>query len=1146
MAEESSKEVPSNETRIKIDNKKLMDQFWSLVSLDEGVRIESIKNILEELNNTNNKKEIEYTVQRLVKGLSSGRKAARQGYATALTHVLLCFDQINLAEVFEMMEKFNSVKSSFKGQEERDAYFGQLFGVLCLNQVINKKKFDSFNDISKKIMEKLCYLMKKKSYLREVVANSICDILNHTEFQFFESNYKPLLKSSLMSGWKSCTVEDVMITLKVKSLYQDSLPDTYFSEHWNKSTLLHTKNLEPLSQVLRESTEISHPRVHLIWDVILDHFLAVDISKFQKFWKIIVEDGLMASTHERKFLAISLLLKVSPKLTIEQVPVVFCEPIIRCLINSRYSNENYLFKAVRDVLQKLQVQIMKNPNEEVIPCIIKALVSKGHFLFDSMTQTKTIEELACKIKTNVAVYTLWLQELFVRGTLDDQQQDNVNPKNIVMCRAFVVYQMLLLVRSNKSLEDDVVLSIATFLFLHGHFTIIKKCKHELHLKVVPKHSVDEFTQGMCKHRFTSVLVELNNHYHQQLTSSKDVFGGVAKDGEFFVTKIISYAKKLLDLQKYVVLSKAWLPKTYETFSNSIELINIVNGEKGEKDNAMKAKSTEMLFAHSTLQLFSDHEEAVDTLMDLHSCYKKSQIKKKKNAKAPHWTEVLTEILLGFLAQSSYLMRQVVDAVFPTIVPYITQEAFNILVDAVKSKPNQASDMLEGGKENEKDEENEHDDEEVDDEKKSEEKEDDNEKNGDDVEDSENSDSENDDENIEIDEKLRADVKTALGDFAVNDEVNGYDEEEDIDMDTCDPKLLDCMDQALAAVFRSRKQKEVEKKEKKELKKSVIHFKLRVLDLIEIFIKKQAKDPKVLDLVEPLLELIRVSQSHTDEQYLFERTLGIFKNKLCSLHEYPLHSSLDIKSIHDRIERLVVAAKSASSALFVTYVTYAVVYLIRVLRGNSDIKEPSPIITRSQRKKKGNKEEKIQQTGVVDEERLVKCLNDAMAEFMTKRSSHLQPVLFVEVIQRFPEIGWKFTENLFQFLYKGCNNFRKVKACEMLKMIFSKKVFDMENHLLNIRNDGLEIFTKIFNESQGDSCTLKAKQFQDLLRLADLFIKLLAKHPKVKAQLDLKDLQQSLNVVLESPIAKRSNSLTAYCNVFLKSLKNISSSIESNA
>lgn len=65
------------------------------------------------------------------------------------------------------------------------------------------------------------------------------------------------------------------------------------------------------------------------------------------------------------------------------------------------------------------------------------------------------------------------------------------------------------------------------------------------------------------------------------------------------------------------------------------------------------------------------------------------------------------------------------------------------------------------------------------------------------------------------------------------------------MDTCDPKLLKAMDQQLAAIFLAKKLKQQEKKKQKDIKQSLIHFRLRVLDLVEIFIKKQPKNPKIL-------------------------------------------------------------------------------------------------------------------------------------------------------------------------------------------------------------------------------------------------------------------------------------------------------------
>ena len=50
---------------------------------------------------------------------------------------------------------------------------------------------------------------------------------------------------------------------------------------------------------------------------------------------------------------------------------------------------------------------------------------------------------------------------------------------------------------------------------------------------------------------------------------------------------------------------------------------------------------------------------------------------------PHWSEVLTEILLSFLAQSSHMMRQIVNMVFTIILPHITPTAFQVIAEVRK-------------------------------------------------------------------------------------------------------------------------------------------------------------------------------------------------------------------------------------------------------------------------------------------------------------------------------------------------------------------------------------------------------------------------------------------------------------------------------
>ena len=68
------------------------------------------------------------------------------------------------------------------------------------------------------------------------------------------------------------------------------------------------------------------------------------------------------------------------------------------------------------------------------------------------------------------------------------------------------------------------------------------------------------------------------------------------------------------------------------------------------------------------------------------------------------------------------------------------------------------------------------------------------------------------------------------------------------------------------------------------------------------------------MLEPLYEVIKTSHGRADEQPLFERTLGIFKNKLCTLHEYPSGKELDVDYVHGQIEKLVELAKSGEFIL----------------------------------------------------------------------------------------------------------------------------------------------------------------------------------------------------------------------------------------
>lgn len=103
---------------------------------------------------------------------------------------------------------------------------------------------------------------------------------------------------------------------------------------------------------------------------------------------------------------------------------------------------------------------------------------------------------------------------------------------------------------------------------------------------------------------------------------------------------------------------------------------------------------------------------------------------------------------------------------------------------------------------------------------------------------------------------------------------------------------------------------------------MLHFKLRVLDLVEVYIKKESSNPLVLvghvilttlpsesgillqwvfspsqDLVVPLYELIHATQSQKEAAPLVKRVTGIFKNKLCHMKDVSSDASCVSLCIH---------------------------------------------------------------------------------------------------------------------------------------------------------------------------------------------------------------------------------------------------------
>eukprot|EP00794_Sanderia_malayensis_P009944 gene9944-10964_t len=1057
----AAKMVKDEPTNGKEPRSNILPLFWDLASLEEDKRVRRVMDLVKALQGTtvnsekgdirseNIENDKEYALKRLVKGLSSSRKGARQGYATALVHFLAQFDDVDISTVFDLMNKSLFVKGSFKSQEERDAYFGQAFCyAACFQATCLRSQSQNITDaLMSKFVQGLLHLMNKKSFIQELCAKLIVEIIEMMDVERFTKEIFPLLEANLKQGWKTCTAEDLQILLAVEKYFKDSLGKEFFKTHWQHSTVCDKKNFESMAKVLMSTTETSHPRLHTVWKDVLPYALK-STTNLKSFWDVIIEGSLMQSTHERKFLALKVVQEVLPVVKKSQIEIIFSPLFMNAIFNASTSEKTYLNSAIKSFLNSIPSQVAKNQDKDVRLAVFFQLTGRnGNFQFDSITRTKTVESLIGELNINCVVELVsWLKELYLTGNLNEEERSTEDAKEnedaMSQRRKWAINQLLAVTRnSNAKKHEEILLDVAKFLFFHAYFHVKKKKKKE-NLYRAPEPAVKDTVIATCKERFASVLGELSNT-HPQREVEKEQFvktiTGTTKDGDFFAYHLVKFAKELLEDSKHFSLNKVLSSEEMASFESAFQTIEDIRQKTTRDSGISESRAFELIFLHTCLRLFHNGEEAADIIQELLECFKKlnEKKKKKKTQEEPHWSEVLTEILLSYLAQSSNLMRNVVNLVFSMILPHATSKALGLILEALGPKKSAEEGGLELVHESDDDDMETNDNAiDSDDEVGSDEDSND--------EDDEDESSDESETEAHIDDEFRSEIKSALGDAAVNDE----------------------------------------------------------------------------DVIEPLLDVVRMSAGHKEETALHDRAHNLLKNKICHARELPNGSDINQAEVHEQIGRLVLLANHAPSIDLVHLVTQACMFLIRVLRGCVDVKEPSPLQTRTQRKRKKQAESNIpvqsSNDGLLDTVRIVGIFSSALDDFMLKRNSHLQPVLFLELIKRYPTIAWKMAAKLPAYFSTAANNFRKIQSCQFILQLMARKVGctdeDFQNLTLPLRDELISVFRTTVKEN----CSMKARHFHEYFKLLDKFLKEANKNGEILSQFKTDNLVEALEAAIKVP------------------------------
>ncbi|XP_030216779.1 myb-binding protein 1A-like protein [Gadus morhua] len=1042
-------------------NREFLDFFWDIAKPVQEIRLSAIENLIQYLKKSEKPDELEYSLKRLVDGLSHTREVARPGFSLALGQLLMTFGDIPLQSLLDRIKQKHNLQNT-KKKLVRNALFGNFFGVLALSQ---SNRLAKESKVVLGCIKLLQTLSQHRDHLKDLPTKTMMDILSDTPEEVFEEVLKGALKTELSSAFR--TPEQLHLLLVAMQRFPRSFTPKNLNKLLGSSAVITADNVQKLSELLKTAA-FSVKKDCTLPTVAVDLLkLSLTEGSFTLFWtKVIVGGMLREQQGPTHYLAYRLLGTALPLLSLEQLEEVLSGDVMRhygehvtsAQKPGRFQLAPEMETYVTDFLQGSQ-----DPDKQLAVVVgFSKVTNWGNPVVAS--SWRAVQHLGAPALRR---YVCWLKTSFLVPTLDAGLEFSTRKQKTAAAektqkenqhmrlRKWLVARLISLVENHSVKKDeDLVMDVARFVFFHAFFVAKKATSDIPETEAKLSVPLDESTRATLVGGFFGLLHTMHHlpllgepaePVPAESVSSGRRVQGVTADGSMWIHCLVQYADALLNKPKHVQSALPFSAEQRTAWDGmNVSVASLM--KKAKKEASPEIHSFQQLLMLVGFHLFKNPEELVDILQDIQSCIKKAQEKKKKRKSQakeelePHWAEVVVDILLSLLSQSSRHIRQVCKTVFASICPHVTAASLTIILELLDTDKddalvvtNQDPTKQEGEDQEMKDGENESSDEDEEEEEEDEEEED---------EDDDEDDVDDDEEEEamvegEVDPNFRLELMKVL------QQQNALPTEEDVsDEEDLDDEAMMSLDAGLAALFSEQKKKMEAKREQKfkvtKERTLIIEFKMKVLDLLEVFVSKQAGSPLVLGLVEPLLGVLERSHGsdrHQQDQDFLRRVADIFRNQLCRSKVYCKTAGDRQAELHDLLEKLVHKAQKHTDSSVSLYFFSASLYLVKVLRGGL----PSAETTEGKTPEAPSSQD-LQFLGSVEVERVSALFREALCSLMTRRNSPLTGQMFVDLCNRFPALGVNILDTAVQNITAGVREHQQGQACMMvLRMVQNRDV-----------------------------------------------------------------------------------------------------------
>ncbi|XP_058056915.1 myb-binding protein 1A [Anopheles bellator] len=881
----------------KLLDKTVFGFFDNFSNVDGEVRIRGACDLIEFLHkdgcNTGSKKtgpsvngtavassktaEKAYTLKRLVRGVGSPSNASKTGYYTALVGFLQrASGQDDCPTITEL---FGLVKSELADSEhdpsesvdakERNRFEVRLGKVLVCGAIIKAGLIEKASDSElQSVLSTLRAAMYKMlvplvwTYLNEVAAR--------ISGAKFAKLFWPLFEPVLNVPKEQHTMDSVyFLVLLLDGPHREMVNKKYFVRNFGAPSLLHEKAFPYLGELLfgiESAMGINHP----FFNCLLEKLLKMEAAVVG-FWRNGIVPMLEKDDEERpKYRDI-----VLPQLVASWfirlkdnsvVPELLCPGMMKIF----FANLQQLGKFSEDVrslyLEACKAIVETYPklgDESVRLATYRCLTqAPSSILIEKYASCKLLQNLLATLSvTNLKMVAGELKAIVIDA---ERQVVERSYAAHMLQRLLTLKQLTATDETGSSRPDEWRANMVNFFFTLGVFysangvTVLKPSKHN----AAAPQELASTARGLFFHSL--------EHRHANLAGEHDFLLSIVRRVQ---ESLESHGGKSLR----TVLSEEQKASWDRVYAKVTETSD-VQSKKSSKKLPVAAEGQNklevvfhLLLMQMGLHLFSEMTDlAHSSIVELECVMKRLDVKSKQRrqrlslgaeeAMEPEWIEVVVDLFLNLLSQNSLLLRKVIGHVFPHLSGAMTLAAFNQILSVVNLKDKTNPLAAQGDAE---------DDEEEDDEGESEDDNDDEEDTANDKNDNDDEDEEDEEDDDElmgdeeeeetISDKMRQAVQAALGG------ANPETDTESLDLDEIDEEQGRRLDEALAEAFRSfqngRKQGGKQKPTKAELQMDTVltHFRMRVFDLIDAYLKHAGPDMAIcLELLVYVFEMLPVA------------------------------------------------------------------------------------------------------------------------------------------------------------------------------------------------------------------------------------------------------------------------------------------------